>query len=1072
MPAGEGEEPAETRERFNDAFEVYTESRRKKSRKKSAEKETVVLQNLIKDLHLGRDSEDDRTALQNHNRGAEVVSTRSKRELPPLPATGDLGASVKQEEGGSESRKALDSEGGGKRRSQKSSRTADDEDKLLQEYQRRIAQEASGRGRDGPPPKNSKKKKKAVTTDGGSPPGGGQTQEQPRGGGEEKQGGGGGEEDDLVLGVFVHKSDPLRTDLLISHPMVKIHVVDERTGQYVKKDDRRRPAVSFYEGENVDHILPVMTQPFDFRRRKSVVPEWEEQILFNERFSHFLQQDECSPKVLLLFEILDFVTMEEARANADADGHESGFRKIAWAFLKLVGANGVRNVDSKLRLQLFCPPPRAKRQPKTIEVFEWWRKFPRSKYASTLYVTVRGIQLPAHVDPSTRSMMALQEERGSSSYSELQKQVSSRTPPQTADSRQPELRWRRLPGQVCSIPNKHVLGFRGGHMGCFSVLFSNAGSILAAACADRDAFPVVVYEIPSGKVLAAFSGHLRIVYDLCWSRDDGRLLSASSDGTVREWNVEKLLGTAQKVLPHPSFVYCARYHPSAQNLVVTGSFDFLVRVWRLDVSDVNGQLLQEFDGHSSFINSLCFDSAGTRMFSADNSGLIMVWKTAVSHDGPQSSCRHWCAEKKLEEAELRGVPISMLQLHPNGRFLLVHARDGLLRMMDLRILAVKKYLGATNYRERICSTVTPCGTWIFSGSEDGMAYVWNAETGDQVAVYSELGYSSAVHAVVFHPHENMVAFCAFGQGQPVHVYLHDHKVTQLQSLTAASRSASDIRTLRSTPDPPSGMEAATRALKLQSIQQRLDSVLNTLGQTSPGSSHGPGGATLEHASYTFANRSSLGASRRGLAADDGAVEFSASLSPRLHHARTPPAGRSRGVSPVSQFAPGPCEPIQVVSLFDYRASRSDELSLRRGDVIQVLHKDNQTWWFGRMRGGLKGYFLSAYVVDQRDFSEQNTDALLDEETATRATPTRVSAAVSSSGELRFLSEPTLSDTEPELTDARTRRKKKVKKPGVPVSSSQTTVSDADTSGSTRTIRGRPLPPRPAGRSNRAFEADT
>lgn len=31
---------------------------------------------------------------------------------------------------------------------------------------------------------------------------------------------------------------------------------------------------------------------------------------------------------------------------------------------------------------------------------------------------------------------------------------------------------------------------------------------------------------------------------------------------------------------------------------------------------------------------------------------------------------------------------------------------------------------------------------------------------------------------------------------------------------------------------------------------------------------------------------------------------------------------------------------------------------------------------------------------------------------------KVSAAISSSGELRFLSEPNLSDTEPELTDAR------------------------------------------------------
>lgn len=80
---------------------------------------------------------------------------------------------------------------------------------------------------------------------------------------------------------------------------------------------------------------------------------------------------------------------------------------------------------------------------------------------------------------------------------------------------------------------------------------------------------------------------------------------------LREWNVEKLLENAQKVLPHPSFVYCAQYHPGAQNLVVTGSYDCLIRVWRLDVDDVNGQMLQEFETHKSFINSVCFDFEGT-----------------------------------------------------------------------------------------------------------------------------------------------------------------------------------------------------------------------------------------------------------------------------------------------------------------------------------------------------------------------------------------------------------------------------------------------------------------------------
>lgn len=48
-------------------------------------------------------------------------------------------------------------------------------------------------------------------------------------------------------------------------------------------------------------------------------------------------------------------------------------------------------------------------------------------------------------------------------------------------------------------------------------------------------------------------------------------------------------------------------------------------------------------------------------------------------------------------------------------------------------------------------------------------------SGDQIAVYSELCYHTALHGVSFHPFENMVAFCACGQNQPVHVYLYDRK---------------------------------------------------------------------------------------------------------------------------------------------------------------------------------------------------------------------------------------------------------------------------------------------------------
>ena len=46
-------------------------------------------------------------------------------------------------------------------------------------------------------------------------------------------------------------------------------------------------------------------------------------------------------------------------------------------------------------------------------------------------------------------------------------------------------------------------------------------------------------------------------------------------------------------------------------------------------------------------------------------------------------------------------------------------------------------------------------------------------TGDQVAIYNELGYPRAVRDVTFHPHEHMVAFCCFSPNMPVLVFNYD-----------------------------------------------------------------------------------------------------------------------------------------------------------------------------------------------------------------------------------------------------------------------------------------------------------
>ncbi|NXO24624.1 AHI1 protein, partial [Cisticola juncidis] len=846
--------------------------------------------------------------------------------------------------------------------------------------------------------------------------------------------------DDLLLGVYIHRSDRLKIDHLVSHPVVKIHIVDQRNGLYVKKDYSKKEDSS-YEQEEIEHILPIMTQPCDFRKSKSTIPEWEEQVIFNERFTYFIQNTEENPQVILFFEILDSPSMHEVRASSDVKTQESRYRRICWAFLKLVGANGILNVGGKLRLQLYHPPSRTKSHSNVVEVYDWWAKCPRNRYPSTLYVTVKGLKLPDHVGPSFHSMAAVQQEQSNTALSELQREGCE---PSSEEKKEP-FKWSRLPGQACRIPNKHLFSLRGGDMGCFCIRFSHDGRTLAAACAGRNGYPIALYEIPSGQFLREFYGHLNIVYDLCWSKDNHYLLTASSDGTVRMWKIEMKAASAVRVFPHPSFVYTAKYHPVADSLVVTGCYDSVIRIWNANVKEVHGQLLQELDGHKSFINTLCFDAEGHYMFSGDSSGLIIVWDTPVRGSSPHLF-QHWKISKEIKENDIKGTPINHLEVHPNGRRLLIHAKDNTLRIMDLRILATKKYVGATNYREKIHSTLTPCGTFLFSGSEDGKAYVWNPETGDQVAIYSELSFTSPLRDVAFHPHEHMVSFCAFGQNHPILVYIYDYKVAQQEAelvrdlsssfTTAVPRgphffsSFSEIPVQKNSVMSPADqfVSVARASMRMQKVKQKLDSVTANSNLLLPAPSSLSPHSKLRLPGALSAPLNSL----YSFTAESGCFSpvgnpLSQALLGRLQ--KNDDSLTALGVGGGNSCPPGQ---ETVVALYDYTAHRSDELTIHRSDIIQVLYKDNDNWWFGSLANGQQGYFPANYVAGEKEYDEQPSglvpgSAPLLPEGPTEAeegsvTLDKMSAVASKSGGLKSISKHDTDGDSP--TTQGTKKKKK------------------------------------------------
>ena len=57
----------------------------------------------------------------------------------------------------------------------------------------------------------------------------------------------------------------------------------------------------------------------------------------------------------------------------------------------------------------------------------------------------------------------------------------------------------------------------------------------------------------------------------------------------RVWEVES--GKCYKMLPHPTFVYSAKFHPRVSKVIVTGSYDNTVRVWHIDGTEIQGMLI-------------------------------------------------------------------------------------------------------------------------------------------------------------------------------------------------------------------------------------------------------------------------------------------------------------------------------------------------------------------------------------------------------------------------------------------------------------------------------------------------
>ena len=265
-----------------------------------------------------------------------------------------------------------------------------------------------------------------------------------------------------------------------------------------------------------------------------------------------------------------------------------------------------------------------------------------------------------------------------------------------------------------------------------SIAFNYEGNIIASASSDET---VRLWEVATGNEISVLGGHLDSIQSVAFNPDGKVIATGSDDETVRLWAAKT--GNVISVFKgHSGSIQSVAFNSDGET-IASGSWDKTVRFW--DVPKRNK--IDTFKGNPDYTFNAHFSSDGKTMASGSSDNTVRLWEVSTGE-------------------KIRTLKGHSFSFSPDGNIIATGSYDNTVRLWETstgKALSILK--GHSDAVIDVAFSMD--GKIIASGSYDETVRLWRTSTGQELAVLK--GHSGPVFGVSLSPDGKMVASGAHGE---------------------------------------------------------------------------------------------------------------------------------------------------------------------------------------------------------------------------------------------------------------------------------------------------------------------